>query len=163
MSLDHLVGWARRMGYDVDLVLIQVMKSILLRATADKDAAKLFGSVNKKELVAECFFEVGDYIRAGWRMVEILTGQCGLKLHVACFTFNLLKHLPHVRAFKTKIHPLGFRDLPYYLEWEPDDISSEDLTYQKDENDTSISGKQEVKRASLEEELEGTTNADIDT
>ncbi|GJZ42479.1 probable sucrose-phosphate synthase 2 [Tanacetum coccineum] len=70
--------------------------------------------------------------------------QCGLKLHVACFTFNLLKHLPHVRAFKTKIHPLGFRDLPYYLEWEPDDISSEDLTYKKDENNTSISGEQEV-------------------
>ncbi|GJS35388.1 DNA helicase, UvrD/REP type, P-loop containing nucleoside triphosphate hydrolase [Tanacetum coccineum] len=49
-----------------------------LRATADKagfsqlernklfkDAAKLFSSVNKKELAAECFFEMGDYMTAG--------------------------------------------------------------------------------------------------
>ncbi|GKA94406.1 hypothetical protein Tco_0816444, partial [Tanacetum coccineum] len=30
-----------------------------LRATADKDVAKLFGSVNKKELAAECFLKWG--------------------------------------------------------------------------------------------------------
>ncbi|GKE24941.1 multiple RNA-binding domain-containing protein 1 isoform X1, partial [Tanacetum coccineum] len=56
-----------------------------------------------------------------------------------------------------------YKDLPLYLEWAPDDILSEDPTYKKDENDTSISGEQETKRASLEQELEGTTNADIDT
>ncbi|GJS99589.1 multiple RNA-binding domain-containing protein 1 isoform X1 [Tanacetum coccineum] len=56
-----------------------------------------------------------------------------------------------------------YKDLPLYLEWAPDDIISEDPTYKKDENDTSISGEREGKRASLEQELEGTTNADIDT
>ncbi|GKA76455.1 hypothetical protein Tco_0782916 [Tanacetum coccineum] len=65
-------------------------------------------------------------------------------------------------TFKCLAHKI-YKDLPLYLEWVPDDILSEDITYKKDENNTSISGEQEVKRASLEEELEGTTNADIDT
>lgn len=55
-----------------------------LRATADKagfsqlernkffkDAAKLFSSVNKKELAAECFFEMGDYITAGNILLQL--------------------------------------------------------------------------------------------
>ena len=89
--------------------------------------------------------------------------KCGFRFHVVCSTSNLLKRLPRVRAFKTKIYLLWFRDLPLYLEWAPDDILSEDPTYKKDENDTSIVGEHETKLASLEQELEGTTNADIDT
>ncbi|GJW53581.1 probable alkaline/neutral invertase D [Tanacetum coccineum] len=65
--------------------------------------------------------------------------------------------LPYKLAYKR------YKDLPLYLEWAPDDIVSEDPTNKKDENDISISGEREVKRASLEQELEGTTNADIDT
>ncbi|GKF00274.1 DNA helicase, UvrD/REP type, P-loop containing nucleoside triphosphate hydrolase [Tanacetum coccineum] len=55
-----------------------LVEAYYLRATADKagfsqlernklfkDAAKLFSSVNKKELAAECFFEMGDYMTAG--------------------------------------------------------------------------------------------------
>nr|GEV99751.1 U-box domain-containing protein 11 [Tanacetum cinerariifolium] len=38
------------------------------------------------------------------------------------------------------------------FEWEPDDILSEDLTYKKDETNTSISREQEEKQASLEVE-----------
>nr|GEZ89473.1 DNA-directed RNA polymerase III subunit 1 [Tanacetum cinerariifolium] len=51
--------------------------------------------------------------------------------------------------------------MTYKLEWAPDDILSEDPTYKKDENDTSISREHEVKRASLEEELEGKNNSTL--
>ncbi|GJV81304.1 multiple RNA-binding domain-containing protein 1 isoform X1 [Tanacetum coccineum] len=170
-----------------------------LRTTTDKDAAKLFGSVNKKELAVECFFEVGDYITAGIaQRHDVVTGtakqhttndyeKClaigALEAEVvvtsalSCLTSSTsnctiptltLSQVAFLEpgdgrtSFKCLAHKI-YKDLPYYLEWEPNDILSEDLTYKKDENNTSISGEQEVKRASLEEELEGTTNADIDT
>lgn len=65
-------------------------------------------------------------------------------------------------AFKCMAYK-RYKDLPLYLEWAPEDILSDDPTYKKDENDTSILGEQGMKRATLEQELEGTTNADIDT
>ncbi|KAJ0433421.1 putative TPR and ankyrin repeat-containing protein [Helianthus annuus] len=39
--------------------------SQLERETLLKDAAELFNSIGKKELAAECFYEIGDYIAAG--------------------------------------------------------------------------------------------------
>ncbi|GKB76094.1 hypothetical protein Tco_0942989 [Tanacetum coccineum] len=58
-----------------------------LRTTADKDAAKLFGSVNKKELAVECFFEVGDYITAVIEFVEHLISIL-LDISEKCYTWR---------------------------------------------------------------------------
>ncbi|GJU04259.1 probable alkaline/neutral invertase D [Tanacetum coccineum] len=57
---------------------------------------------------------------------------------VAWYPPDIRKEDPTTVAHKEK------EDLPLYLEWAPDDILSEDPTYKKDENDTSISGEQEV-------------------
>lgn len=50
-----------------------------------------------------------------------------------------------------------------YLEWAPSDILSEDPTYVNDDKETPSVGEHENKRALLEQQLEGTTDADIDT
>ncbi|XP_024962109.1 multiple RNA-binding domain-containing protein 1 isoform X1 [Cynara cardunculus var. scolymus] len=56
-----------------------------------------------------------------------------------------------------------YKDAPLYLEWAPADILSQDPTAVADENETSIVGEHESKRALLEQQLEGTAIADIDT
>ncbi|KAI3824603.1 hypothetical protein L1987_06067 [Smallanthus sonchifolius] len=56
-----------------------------------------------------------------------------------------------------------YKDAPLYLEWAPDDILSGDPTAVTDEKETPIVGEHETKRALLEQQLEGTTDADIDT
>lgn len=53
-----------------------------------------------------------------------------------------------------------YKDAPLYLEWAPADILSQDPTAVADENETLIV---ENKRALLEQQLEGTADADIDT
>lgn len=50
-----------------------------------------------------------------------------------------------------------------YLEWAPDDILSEDPMNVTDEKDTHIVGEHQTQRALLEQQLEGTEDADIDT
>lgn len=50
-----------------------------------------------------------------------------------------------------------------YLEWAPDDILSGDPIAVTDEKETPVVGEHETKRALLEQQLEGTADADIDT
>ncbi|KAF5811229.1 putative RNA recognition motif domain, nucleotide-binding alpha-beta plait domain superfamily [Helianthus annuus] len=56
-----------------------------------------------------------------------------------------------------------YKDAPLYLEWAPDDILSGDQVGVTDEKETPIVGEQQTKRALLEQQLEGTDDADIDT
>lgn len=56
-----------------------------------------------------------------------------------------------------------YKDAPLYLEWAPGDILSEDPKFVPDEKETSIVGEHESKRVLLEQQLEGTADADIDT
>ncbi|KAM0071974.1 putative RNA recognition motif domain, nucleotide-binding alpha-beta plait domain superfamily [Helianthus debilis subsp. tardiflorus] len=56
-----------------------------------------------------------------------------------------------------------YKDAPLYLEWAPDDILSGGQVDVTDEKETPIVGEQQTKRALLEQQLEGTEDADIDT
>ncbi|CAH1429648.1 unnamed protein product [Lactuca virosa] len=57
-----------------------------------------------------------------------------------------------------------YKDAPLYLEWAPGDILSEDPNSITDEKEASVVVEHETKRALLEQQLEGTTDAaDIDT
>ncbi|KAK1420340.1 hypothetical protein QVD17_21855 [Tagetes erecta] len=56
-----------------------------------------------------------------------------------------------------------YKDAPLYLEWAPDDILSEVPENEAVEKETHIMGEHQTKRALLEQQLEGTEDADIDT
>ncbi|KAK1422809.1 hypothetical protein QVD17_18098 [Tagetes erecta] len=56
-----------------------------------------------------------------------------------------------------------YKDAPLYLEWAPDDILSGDPMAVTDEKETPVVGEHETKRALLEQQMEGTVDADIDT
>ncbi|XP_071715693.1 multiple RNA-binding domain-containing protein 1 [Rutidosis leptorrhynchoides] len=67
------------------------------------------------------------------------------------------------RAAFTHLAYRRYKDTLLYLEWAPDDIFSEDQTAVTGEKEASFIGEHEKKRALLEQELEVTTDVDIDT